>query len=89
MTEQVMIVNKAFKYAGKLLQPGDVFVPAGGTWDAVLTDPDKKYIRLETPQPKPNKKNGKTAHACDYCERVFDTPQGKAAHARFCKEKEK
>ena len=27
-------------------------------------------------------------YRCDYCKRTFDTPQGKAAHTRFCKQKE-
>ena len=26
-------------------------------------------------------------YECEYCGRVFDSPQGKAAHQRFCEEK--
>ena len=94
-----MIVNRPFKYDGKQLEIGDEFIPVGGLWDHVLTDPEKKYIRIEEvkEKPKPKKKKkpvakkkspAKKKYTCDYCERVFDSPQGKAAHTRFCKQKE-
>lgn len=80
------IVNRAFKYDGKLLQPGDEFIPNNGKWDHKLTDPENKYVRIED---KPKKKISKEkVYVCDYCQREFDTPQGKAAHKRFCKQKE-
>ena len=97
-----MIANTPFKYDGKQLEIGDEFIPVGGKWDHILTDPEKKYIRIEeVEEPKPKKKKlvkkkpaakkkakKKTKYTCDYCERVVDSPQGKAAHTRFCKQKE-
>lgn len=88
------IVNRAFKSEGKLLQPGDEFIPPGKKFDHVLTDPEKKYIRIvEVEEEKPKKKKSvakkkSLKHECDYCDRNFTTPQGKAAHMRFCKQKE-
>jgi len=75
------IVNKAFKYDGKLLQPGEEFIPNKGRWDHKLTDPENKYVRIE-------ERKKKTEYQCDYCDRTFTSPQGKAAHMRFCKQKE-
>ena len=80
------IVNREFKYDGKLLQPGEEFIPVGGKWDYKLTDPENKYVRIE--KDKLKKKAKKTEYQCDYCDRTFTTPQGKAAHMRFCKQKE-
>lgn len=34
-----------------------------------------------------NSVNKKKDYECEYCGRIFDSPQGKAAHQRFCKEK--
>lgn len=63
-----------------------------------MFDLDKKYVRpqndaeIKATQIKktPAKKTKIKAksYKCDYCTRKFDTPQGKAAHMRFCKEKE-
>lgn len=72
------IVNKGFKYNGKVLEPGDEFVPEGGKWDHVILDEKNRYIHYEE----------EAQYECDYCDRKFDSPQGKAAHTRFCKEKE-
>ncbi len=90
------IVNRAFKYDGKELQPGDEFVPIGGTWDHILTDPEKKYVRIVEVKEKPEKKRkvkpkakAKKKYKCDHCKRTFDTPQGKAAHSRVHKKRSK
>ena len=82
-----MIANKAFKYDGEQLEIGDEFVPVGGDWDHILADPTKKYIRIVEDKPK-KKVEKKEDYKCDYCDRAFTTPQGKAAHMRFCKQKE-
>lgn len=93
------IVNREFKYGepARLLQPGDEFIPIGGKWDHVLTDPEKKYVRIEeVPEEKLKKKVTKKKatkkkplkYKCDYCDRTFTSPQGKAAHQRACKQKE-
>ena len=83
---EMYVVNQAFKYAGKLLEIGKEFIPDGGKWDHILTNPEKKYVRIE--ERKPKKKVEITEYKCDYCDRTFTTPQGKAAHMRFCKQKE-
>ena len=83
------IALKTFKYDGKTLNPGDEFIPADGRWDHILIDPEKKYVRIEKDKKKAVKKVSKEkVYVCDYCQREFDTPQGKAAHQRFCKQKE-
>lgn len=77
---EVPIAIKAFKYNGELIEPGDVFKPIGGKYDDVLLDPEMRYVRYV--------KKKEEEYKCDYCDRTFDTPQGKAAHMRFCDKKE-
>jgi len=79
------IVNKPFGYAGKHYEAGEEIKPTGAKWDYKIFDPEYKYVRIENPKLKVKKKED---YECDYCDRTFTTPQGKAAHMRFCKQKE-
>lgn len=79
--KEVPIAIKAFKYNGEMVERGDVFEPIGGKYDDALLDPDNRYVRYEIIKDE-------KVFVCDYCGREFDSPQGKAAHTRFCDEKE-
>jgi len=90
MTTRIMECIKSFKYGGKILQVGEEFVPQGGKWDHVLSDPEKGYIRIVSDQ-KPAQKAGtkKKPKATDKfvcsCGREFETERGLKTHARYCK----
>jgi hypothetical protein len=97
MTTKYIVIRPG-KYAGKRLEIGDEFIPNDGLNDAKIMDPENKFVRIvEVEEEKPQKKKPvkkkkapakKAKFKCDYCDRDFTTPQGKAAHTRFCKEKE-
>lgn len=100
--DKMYIVLKPFKYevngTTTLLKRGDEFIPVGGKWDHILTDPEKHYVKIEDrkPEPKPKAKaktKPKTkvktkVYKCEYCSKPFTSPQGRGAHKRFCKQKE-
>ena len=71
-----------------LIDPEKKYVRIEEVPDAPKKPVQKKVVKKKKAKPKAKKKAVKQKkYGCDYCERVFDTPQGKAAHTRFCKEK--
>lgn len=89
-----MICIKPFKYDGKKLKPGDEFIPVGGRFDHILTDPERRYIRIEQagtrePVNKPKEAPPKQEGFICSCGREFETDRGLKTHQRYCKEKEK
>lgn len=55
------VARKRFKYDGKILEPGDVWTPAGGKFDESI----KRHfvIAQEVEQPKTQTKRGRTRKA--------------------------
>ena len=77
------VAKKAFKYGDRIIKKGDIFESAGGRWDKQILDPDNGFVFLREAN-KPPQEAEKPGVMCGKCGRTFSTPQGLAAHSRYC-----
>jgi len=68
-------INLPKDEAVRLARQGKVALPQGASIGPTETKP---VGPTETKPEKPEE------YKCQYCDRTFDTPQGKAAHERYC-----
>jgi len=71
-------VLKEFRYKGKTHLPGRYIYLEG-------EEAEKLAGQNKVKGPHKTKIDGPNMWKCGNCERSFDTPQGKAAHERFCR----